>query len=201
MHLLGYILLLCLSLLSPCTQIVCGILQLGFITQFLSDSLVSGYTCAAAFTIAITQIRSIFGLPRDIPRGGYFANVRVSLMYRSCTVCVYVKQWLFYSCAQCNDVLCVVGLLNDAESRIVPSPSLLQQRLIWYSHDLVLEPSPNARNWAAFVIALVCVVFLIATDYFNKFLRRKVKVFPIIIPAQVIVVSWTRDVVVGKTHV
>lgn len=68
------------SLVFFCTQIACGILQLGFITQFLSDSLVSGYTCAAAFTIAITQIRSIFGLPRDIPRGGYFANVKVNLM-------------------------------------------------------------------------------------------------------------------------
>lgn len=69
--------------LSLCMQIAAGILQLGFITQFLSDSLVSGYTCAAAFTIAITQIRSIFGLPRDIPRGGYFANIKVKV-YRSC---------------------------------------------------------------------------------------------------------------------
>lgn len=73
------------------------------------------------------------------------------------------------------------------------SPS--QQRLIWYFHDLVLEPSSSARNWAAFVIAVVCIIFLIATDYFNKFLRRKVKVFPIIIPAQVIVVGWARDAV------
>jgi len=61
----------------------------------------------------------------------------------------------------------------------------------------VLEPSSSARNWAAFVIAVVCIIFLIATDYFNKFLRRKVKVFPIIIPAQVIVVGWARDAWLG----
>lgn len=51
-------------------QIACGILQLGFITQFLSDSLVSGYTCAAAFTIAITQIRSILACPVTYPGVG-----------------------------------------------------------------------------------------------------------------------------------
>ena len=71
---------------------------------------------------------------------------------------------------------------------------LHQQRVIWYFHDLVLEPSPLARNWAAFVIAVVCIAFLIGMDYFNKFLRRKVKVFPLIIPAQVIVVGCARDV-------
>ena len=76
-------------------QFASGILQLGFITQFLSDSLVSGYTCAAAFTIAITQIRSIFGLPRDIPRGGYFANIKVKAS-RSCTKSGVLKDELFF---------------------------------------------------------------------------------------------------------
>jgi len=39
-----------------------SLLKLGFITLFLSDPLVSGYTAAAAFTIFVTQIKFIFGL-------------------------------------------------------------------------------------------------------------------------------------------
>ncbi len=39
-----------------------SLLKFGFITLFLSDALVSGYTAAAAFTIFITQIAAIFGL-------------------------------------------------------------------------------------------------------------------------------------------
>ena len=39
-----------------------SLLKLGFITLFLSDALVSGYTAAAAFTIFITQVAGIFGL-------------------------------------------------------------------------------------------------------------------------------------------
>lgn len=39
-----------------------SLLRLGFITLFLSDALVSGYTAAAAFTVFVTQIRFLFGL-------------------------------------------------------------------------------------------------------------------------------------------
>ncbi len=41
---------------------IMSLLKLGFITIFLSDALVSGYTAAAAFTIFITQLKFIFGL-------------------------------------------------------------------------------------------------------------------------------------------
>lgn len=43
-------------------QILMSLLKLGIITIFLSDSLVSGYTAAAAFTIFVTQIKFLFGL-------------------------------------------------------------------------------------------------------------------------------------------
>ena len=44
------------------TQIGMGILRLGFITLFLSDSLISGYTAAGSFVIFVTQLRFLFGL-------------------------------------------------------------------------------------------------------------------------------------------
>ena len=61
-------------------QIIMGLLRLGIITIFLSDSLVSGYTAAAAFTILITQISFLFGLDGDeaFVHPGLFATPRVS---------------------------------------------------------------------------------------------------------------------------
>ena len=57
-----------------------GLLRLGIITIFLSDSLVSGYTAAAAFTILITQISFLFGLDgvEAFVHPGLFATPRVS---------------------------------------------------------------------------------------------------------------------------
>ena len=45
-------------------QIVARFLQMGFITLFLSEALVSGYTCAASFAILTTQISFLLGLDR-----------------------------------------------------------------------------------------------------------------------------------------
>ncbi len=61
-------------------------LKLGFITLFLSDPLVSGYTAAAAFTIFVTQVKFIFGLSpsdvSDIHSGpGVTVRVRGELTY------------------------------------------------------------------------------------------------------------------------
>ncbi|XP_045771956.1 sodium-independent sulfate anion transporter-like isoform X1 [Maniola jurtina] len=43
-------------------QLVAGILQLGFLVEFVSLPVVSGFTSAAAITIASSQIKGLFGL-------------------------------------------------------------------------------------------------------------------------------------------
>ena len=57
-----------------------SLLKFGFITIFLSDSLVSGYTAAAAFTIMITQIKFLLGLPTQLAAipSGPFVTPKVS---------------------------------------------------------------------------------------------------------------------------
>ena len=57
-----------------------SLLKFGFITIFLSDSLVSGYTAAAAFTIMITHIKFLFGLPTRLAAipSGPFVTPKVS---------------------------------------------------------------------------------------------------------------------------
>ena len=53
---------LCFSLCI--CQVVARFLQMGFITLFLSEALISGYTCAASFAILTTQISFLLGLDR-----------------------------------------------------------------------------------------------------------------------------------------
>ena len=64
-------------------QIIARFLQLGFITLFLSEALVSGYTCAAAFAILTTQISFLLGLDRMAAAvdPGPFDTPRVSNLY------------------------------------------------------------------------------------------------------------------------
>lgn len=61
---LGVVLVLALS--SGLILLATGIARLGFIVNFLSHSVVSGFTSAAALVIGISQLRSLLGF--DIPR-------------------------------------------------------------------------------------------------------------------------------------
>ena len=67
---------------------------MGIITIFLSDSLVSGYTAAAAFTILITQIKFLFGLngAEAFVEPGFFTTPRVRKMFESSQI--FVKEFL-----------------------------------------------------------------------------------------------------------
>lgn len=51
-----------LTFLSGVIQILMGLLNLGFIVEFISGPVISGFTSAAAITIASTQLKSLFGM-------------------------------------------------------------------------------------------------------------------------------------------
>ncbi len=46
-----------------------GLFQLGFITIFLSEPLVSGYTTGAACHVFTSQLRHITGIDTNVPPG------------------------------------------------------------------------------------------------------------------------------------
>uniref|UniRef100_A0A8C4RWR0 Solute carrier family 26 member 3, tandem duplicate 2 n=1 Tax=Erpetoichthys calabaricus TaxID=27687 RepID=A0A8C4RWR0_ERPCA len=50
-------------------QLGLGILQVGFIVIYLSQTLVSGFTCAAAVNVLISQLKFILGISIDSPSG------------------------------------------------------------------------------------------------------------------------------------
>uniref|UniRef100_A0A8D0H5B1 Solute carrier family 26 member 11 n=1 Tax=Sphenodon punctatus TaxID=8508 RepID=A0A8D0H5B1_SPHPU len=56
-----------LAFLSGCIQLAMGLLQLGFLLDFISCPVIKGFTSAASVTIGFNQVKNILGL-RNIPR-------------------------------------------------------------------------------------------------------------------------------------
>lgn len=64
-----------LALMCGVWQVVLCVLQLGKLTWILSSVVVSAYTCSAAFHVATSQVKGIFGVPipeRDVIVGKIF---------------------------------------------------------------------------------------------------------------------------------
>ena len=51
-----------LAILSGIIQIIFSILHIGFVTKYLSDSIVNGFTCGAAFHVVVSQISTLLGI-------------------------------------------------------------------------------------------------------------------------------------------
>ncbi|XP_067937995.1 sodium-independent sulfate anion transporter-like [Watersipora subatra] len=56
-----------LTLITGLLQLVMGLLNMGFIVQFISFPVISGFTSSAAILIAFGQVRKLLGL-KDVPR-------------------------------------------------------------------------------------------------------------------------------------
>ena len=57
-----------LNLMCGAIQVLMGVLHLGFVVDFISLPVISGFTSAAAITIAFGQVKHLLGL-KDIPNG------------------------------------------------------------------------------------------------------------------------------------
>ncbi len=66
-------LVLIMTFLAGCMQLGLGLARLGALVNFVSHSVVTGFTAGAAFLIATSQLGAFFGLP--LPRGGSFPSV------------------------------------------------------------------------------------------------------------------------------
>ena len=67
-----------LALMMGAIQLLLGILKAGFLVNFLSKPIVSGFTSAAAIIISVNQISNLTGL--DIPRNNRIQNFLSSLL-------------------------------------------------------------------------------------------------------------------------
>jgi sulfate permease, SulP family len=66
-------LVLTLTLLAGLIQLAMGLARLGMLVNFISHTVIIGFTAGAAILIAASQIKNFFGL--DMPRGAHFHEV------------------------------------------------------------------------------------------------------------------------------
>ena len=66
---------LTLTLLTGLIQLGMGVTRLGVLVNFISHTVIIGFTAGAALLIASSQIKNFFGL--DIPRGAHFHEVLI----------------------------------------------------------------------------------------------------------------------------
>lgn len=66
------------AFLAGITELALGILNLGFLVQFISKPVLCGFTTAAAFQISMSQFKSLFGLAGL--SGNYFADSFVNFV-------------------------------------------------------------------------------------------------------------------------
>lgn len=62
------------TFLAGVIQVIMGILRLGFVTNYLSDPLIGGFTTGAACEVVVSQLKDILGLS-DINHHGWFATM------------------------------------------------------------------------------------------------------------------------------
>jgi SulP family sulfate permease len=68
-------LVLTLTLLTGLIQLAMGLARLGMLVNFISHTVIIGFTAGAAILIAASQIKNFFGL--DMPRGAHFHEVLI----------------------------------------------------------------------------------------------------------------------------
>jgi len=68
-----------ICMLAGVFQLLLGLSGLGFISYYLSDAFISGYTCGSAIHVFVSQIKDIFGLKNTIKYEGVFKIPKVSL--------------------------------------------------------------------------------------------------------------------------
>jgi SulP family sulfate permease len=68
-------LVLTLTLLAGVIQLAMGLARLGGLVNFISHTVIIGFTAGAAILIAASQIKNFFGL--DMPRGAHFHEVLI----------------------------------------------------------------------------------------------------------------------------
>ncbi|XP_021925205.1 sodium-independent sulfate anion transporter-like isoform X2 [Zootermopsis nevadensis] len=73
-HDLGIEYMVLLTFLSGCVELVMGLLNLGFLIDFISTPVTSGFTSAYSIIIIVSQLKSLFGL-RKFKTKGFIDNI------------------------------------------------------------------------------------------------------------------------------
>jgi len=120
-----------LSLMVGVFQLLMGLFRMGFLVNFLSHPVISGFTSAAAIYIAFSQFKHVFGL--DIPRG----KVHETLYY----VFQKFESINYYSLAVGVGALAVIIILRKW-NRKIPFPLIVVILGLLAGRFLLLNEAP-----------------------------------------------------------
>jgi len=80
---------LTLTFLTGLFQLILGLARMGVLVNFISHTVVIGFTCGAAMLIAVSQVKNFFGL--NIARGAHFHEVLQQLLLQLGDINPYVS--------------------------------------------------------------------------------------------------------------
>jgi len=80
---------LTLTFLTGLFQLILGLARMGVLVNFISHTVVIGFTCGAALLIAVSQVKNFFGL--NIARGAHFHEVLEQLLLQLGDINPYVS--------------------------------------------------------------------------------------------------------------
>ncbi|KGL78895.1 Sodium-independent sulfate anion transporter, partial [Tinamus guttatus] len=118
-----------LTFLSGCIQLAMGLLQLGFLLDFISYPVIKGFTSAASITISFNQVKNILGL-QGIPRQ-FFLQVYQTLRRIGETRVGDAALGL-----TCLVALMVLGAMKSGLRRVASAEPLcarVSYRIVWTS--------------------------------------------------------------------
>lgn len=173
----GVQLIVTLSFTTGLVMCFMSLFKLYFITSYLSDSLIRGFTTAAAMQIMMTQIAPILQL--KVPtRSGLFKFVYVSRT--TFEKCIFLNSKIAHTVPQKNNI----NFLQKISGYLIFLKMPHFQELIDVLSDL------NEANIAVFILSIICIIVLyVGKNYLAPFIK---KFSPIPLPIESIVVKFKR---------
>eukprot|EP00079_Xenopus_tropicalis_P034034 XP_017947805.1 PREDICTED: chloride anion exchanger-like [Xenopus tropicalis] len=107
------------TVLAGIFQLAMGLLQIGFIVIYLSDSLISGFTTAAAIHVLVSQLKFVFGLkvePFSGPLSLFYVSIRIFIQITDTNIADLVTSIIIMV------VVFVVKEINDRFKAKIPVP-------------------------------------------------------------------------------
>ncbi|XP_070580297.1 sodium-independent sulfate anion transporter-like isoform X2 [Ptychodera flava] len=146
-----------LTFISGCIQLVMGLLYLGFLVNFISFPVITGFTTAAAITIACGQIKHVLGL-------SYHADTFIDDIKNIIKLIPETNYWDFIMATCCFIALFALKFLKssavkweeNADDETIP----VWRKIIWKTFWLL----GTARNAVVVIIAGVLAWSLRETD-------------------------------------
>lgn len=137
-----------LSLLVGAIQLLMGLIGIGLASSLFSDTFISGYTCASAFHVVMSQLKDLFGITKLQKFDGIFKIPKV---------------------------LFSVQLKSKLYSKVLNEPRIfIYIFTISFKSLFDFFSKIYTSNWITVAFSFACIVFLIfCKEFTNPVIKRR----------------------------